>query len=117
MNNITRIAAWLEDAAADGLTSASPGDQHNFKVAATRLRKLGEACTQVAERLEAWACKHDNLSKHENDAERSKVQIHKRDNYLFLAHILRSACRVDSNANSTNVQGAQVSSPVADLPK
>ena len=87
-----RTAAWLEDAANDQLTSASPGDQHNFRVAAAQLRSITKASTDVAERLEAWAATHDNLARHENDAERAKVQTHKRDNYLFLAHRLREAC-------------------------
>lgn len=112
-DHANRIAQWLDDAASDGLTSASAGDQHNFRVAAARLRNFAAASCQVAERLEAWASTHDNLARHENDAERAKVQIYKRDNYLFLAHLLREACGVDSSADSTKPQGPQVSSPAA----
>ena len=35
-----RIALWLEDAANDGFTSASAGDQHSFRVAAALIRSL-----------------------------------------------------------------------------
>lgn len=108
-----RTAAWLEDAANDRLTSASPGDQHNFRVAAAQLRAITSASVKVAERLEAWAATHDNLAKRESDAERAKVQTHKRYHYRFLSHLLRQACGVDSSADSAKPQGPQVSSPAA----
>lgn len=48
---IERIASWLEDAATDGLTSASRGDQHNFRVAATTLRTIEKDRTRLVEAL------------------------------------------------------------------
>ena len=115
MDDVTRVAAWLEDAASDGLTAASKGDQHNFRVAAAKLREFAAISVQVADRLEAWAETHNNLAQRDHDVERAKVNTFKRDNYMFLAHILRAACRVDSSANSTNAKGAQVASPAVAL--
>lgn len=54
------------------------------------------AVQQVIEQLEAWAETHDNLARHENDAQRAAVQMHKRNNYLFLVHLLRKASIKDA---------------------
>ena len=60
-----RIALWLEDAANDGFTSASPGDQHSFRVAATLIRSLsGELAASLVEqeRLRAGWVESDKIA-------------------------------------------------------
>ena len=60
-----RIALWLEDAANDGFTSASPGDQHSFRVAATLIRSLsGELAAALVEqeRLRAGWVESDRIA-------------------------------------------------------